>query len=124
MAMIESIEIVRTSTTLSLAPSIEIGASNSGSGTNIGFIVIRTKRPETTEGVISAYVEKANAQPVANGESLYAGTRFGDLSGLNGYIGGMVSRFDRPSRDSWFDGSKADSGMITGWMLPFSWRAL
>lgn len=114
MAMIESIEIVRTSTTLSLAPSIEIGASNSGSGTNIGFIVIRTKRPETTEGVISAYVEKANAQPVANGESLYAGTRFGDLSGLNGYIGGMVSRFDRPSRDSWFDGSKADSGMITG----------
>ncbi len=114
MIAIESIEIVRTSTALSLAPSIDIGASNSGSGVNIGFIVIRTKRPAATEAMLSAYIEQAGSHPVANGQSLYTGTRFGEMSGWNGYIGGMLSRYDRPSKDSWFDGSDADSGMING----------
>ena len=114
MIAIDSIEIVRTSTALSLAPSIDIGASNSGSGVNIGFIIIRTKHPKTTEGMISAYYEQAGSHPAANAQSLYAGTRFGDASEYGGYIGGMLSRYDRPSKDSWFDGSDADSGMVNG----------
>ena len=115
MSAIEEIQIIRGSTALYLAPSIGIGASNSGSGLNTGFIVIRTKQPKKTEGLISAYLEQAVSQPSANGESLFVGTRLGsDISGLTGYIGGLVSRYDRPSKDSWFDGSDARSGMITG----------
>ncbi|HZF69758.1 Plug domain-containing protein, partial [Sulfuricurvum sp.] len=41
MSAIEEIQIIRGSTALALAPSIGIGASNSGSGLNTGFIVIR-----------------------------------------------------------------------------------
>jgi iron complex outermembrane receptor protein len=112
---IEEIQIIRGSTALSLAPSIEIGASNSGSGQNIGFIVIRTKHPKKTEGLLTGYMEKAVSQPTANGESLYVGTRLGSTaSELSGYIGGVVSRYDRPSKDSWFDGSDTESGMISG----------
>jgi len=111
---IESIEIVRSSTALSLAPSIDIGASNSGSGLNIGFIVIRTKRPKATEGALHAFYEQAVAQPAANGQSLFVGTRLDEGSPYNSYFGGMISRFERPSKDSWFDGSRAQSGMVNG----------
>jgi len=115
MSAIEEIQVIRGSTALSLAPSIGIGASNSGSGLNTGFIVIRTKQPKKTEGMISAYGEKTESHPMANGESIFVGTRLGSTeSGLSGYIGGMVSRYDRPSQETWFDGSDAQSGMITG----------
>lgn len=114
MIAIEEIQIVRSSTALSLAPTIGIGASNSGSGVNIGFVIIRTKQPKETQGLISAFYEQAVNQPGANGQSIYAGTDFGDIHGVNGYIGGMISRFDRPSKDEWFDGSDAQSGMING----------
>ncbi|UFS62593.1 TonB-dependent receptor plug domain-containing protein [Sulfurimonas sp. HSL-3221] len=111
---IESIEIVRSSTALSLAPSIGIGASNSGSGLNIGFIVIRTKRPKTTEGLLHAYYEQAISQPAANGQDIYVGTRLDEGAPYNSYVGMMASRYDRPSKDSWFDGSRAVSGMVNG----------
>jgi len=115
LSAIEEIQIIRGSTALAIAPSIGIGASNSGSGLNTGFIVIRTKQPKKTEGLITGYLEHAVSQPGANGESLYVGTRLGSAaSGLNGYIGGLISRYDRPSKESWFDGSDADSGMISG----------
>lgn len=115
LSAIEEIQIIRGSTALAIAPSIGIGASNSGSGLNTGFIVIRTKQPKKTEGLITGYLEQAVSQPSANGESLYVGTRLGSaVSGLNGYIGGLISRYDRPSKESWFDGSDADSGMISG----------
>lgn len=111
---IEEIQIVRSATSLAIAPSINVGASNSGSGVNIGYIIIRTKQPEKTEGIISGFIEKAVDQPYANGESLYAGTRFGRPDSWNGYIGAMVSRFDRKSKESWFDGTNSDSGMLNG----------
>ncbi|MFA6629138.1 MAG: TonB-dependent receptor plug domain-containing protein [Sulfuricurvum sp.] len=115
MTAIEEIQIIRGSTALALAPSIGIGASNSGSGLNTGFIIIRTKQPKKTEGILTGYMEKAVSQPSANGQSIYAGTRLGSsASGLEGYIGGLVSRYDRPSKDEWFDGSDAESGMISG----------
>lgn len=114
MIAIEEIQIVRSSTALSLAPTIGLGASNSGSGNNIGFVIIRTKQPKKTEGIISAYLEKSESHPVANGQSAYVGTTFGNIDEVNGYIGGMASRYDRPSNDYWFDGSGADSGMING----------
>lgn len=115
MAAIEEIQIVRGSTALALAPSIEIGASNSGSGINTGFIVIRTKQPKETGGSISTYVEKANSQPTAHGQDVYLGTRFTSKNSSNGgYISAMASTYDRPSKDSWFDGSDADAGMING----------
>lgn len=114
MIAIEEIQIIRSSTALSLAPTIGIGASNSGSGTNIGFVIIRTKQPKQTEGIISAYIEKSESHPVANGQNIYIGTTFGDTDGLNGYVGAMGSRFDRPSNDDWFDGGSANSGMFNG----------
>lgn len=111
MTAIEEIQVVKNSTTLTLAPSIEIGASNSGSGTNIGFIIIRTKQPKKTEAVLSTFWEKAESHPSANGENIYAGTTF-NKNGFSGYIGGMLNRFDRPSREDWFDGNDGVSGMI------------
>lgn len=113
MVAIEEIQIVKNSTTLTLAPSIEIGASNSGSGTNIGFIIIRTKQPKKTEGILSTFLEKAESHPSANGQSVYLGTTF-NKNDISGYIGGMFNRFDRPSNDDWFDGSDGRSGMING----------
>ncbi|MDD3597990.1 TonB-dependent receptor plug domain-containing protein, partial [Sulfuricurvum sp.] len=77
MTAIEEIQIIRGSTALALAPSIGIGASNSGSGINTGFIIIRTKQPKKTEGILTGYMEKAVSQPSANGQSIYAGTRLG-----------------------------------------------
>lgn len=114
MIAIEEIQIIRSATSLSLAPSIGIGASNSGSGVNIGFVVIRTKQPKKTQGILSAFYEKAVSQEGANGQSLYAGTTFGDTAGLHGSIGGAISRFDRPSNDTWFDGSDGETGMVNG----------
>jgi iron complex outermembrane recepter protein len=115
MSAIEEIQVVRGSTALSLAPSIGIGASNSGSGINTGFVIIRTKQPKSTEGSISTYVEKANSQPTANGQDIYLGTRFTSKNSSDGgYISAMASRYNRPSKDTWFDGSDADAGMING----------
>ncbi|QOP41761.1 TonB-dependent receptor plug domain-containing protein [Sulfurimonas marina] len=111
---IEEIQIVRSATALSIAPSINVGASNSGSGVNIGYIIIRTKQPKKTEGILSAFFEKAVSQPYANGQSLYTGTRFGSSDSWNGYIGAMVSRFDRRSKETWFDGTESTSGMVNG----------
>jgi len=113
MAAIEEIQVVKSSTTLTLAPSIEIGASNSGSGTNIGFIIIRTKQPKKTEGTLSTYWEKAEGHPSANGQNIYLGTTF-SKNNISGYIGGMMNRFDKPSDNDWFDGNDGRSGMING----------
>ncbi|UFH58021.1 TonB-dependent receptor plug domain-containing protein [Sulfurovum mangrovi] len=111
---IEEIQIVRSATALSIAPSINVGASNSSSGVNIGYIIIRTKQPKKTEGIFSAFIEKAVSQPTANGQTLYAGTRFGESDSWNGYLGAMVSRFDRKSKSTWFDGTDSNSGMVNG----------
>lgn len=114
MSAIEEIQIVKSATSLSLAPSINVGASNSSSGVNIGYVIIRTKQPKKTEGFISAFVEKAVAQPYANGQTLYGGTRFGEKDSYNGYLSAMVSRFERRSKEEWFDGSDGDTGMVNG----------
>ncbi len=112
LVAIEEIQIVRTSTAITIAPAIDIGASNSGGGTSIGYIIIRTKHPKKTGGMLRAYYEQADAQPGADGEDLYMGATFGSANSLNGYVGGMVSRYNRPSREDWFDGSSAQAGMI------------
>jgi len=112
MVAIEEIQIVRSATALSIAPSINVGASNSGSGVNIGYVIIRTKQPKKTEGILSTFYEKALSQPEANGQSLYVGTRFGTRDSWSAYVGAMVSRFERKSKESWFDATDSESGMI------------
>ena len=114
MIAIEEIQIVRSATALSIAPSINVGASNSGAGVNIAYVIVRTKQPKKTEGVLSAFYEEAVSQPSAHGQNLYVGTRFGDTSSWNGYMGAMLSRFERKSKDTWFDGSDGESGMLNG----------
>lgn len=114
LAAIEQIEIVRGSTSLALGPSIPIGSSASGSGINTGFVIIRTRRPKGSEAEVSAFVEQAVEQPSASGENLYGGKQMGDPAALNSYVGGMVSSFDRPSKDTWFDGQNADAQMFVG----------
>lgn len=114
LAAIEQIEIMRGSTSLALGPTIPIGSSISGSGTNTGFVVIRTRQPKGTEAEISAFVEKADLNPTANGQSLYAGTQLGGNPGPGGYLAGMLSRKDAPSNDTRFDGQDADAQMAVG----------
>ncbi|MGD9159897.1 MAG: TonB-dependent receptor plug domain-containing protein [Desulfobacteraceae bacterium] len=110
---IEEMQIVRGSTSLTLGPAIPIGASNSGSGTVTGFIIIRTKQPEKAQAALSGSFEKhVGGHPTATNESLYMGTKMEKSSGVNGYIGVLGSKMDRPSQDSWFDGRGGDAGMV------------
>ncbi len=118
VAAIEEMQIVRGATSLTLGPSIPIGASNSGSGLNTGFIIIRTKQPKKTEAVLTASAEKATGgHPVETNESLYAGTRFGGEdqgeAPLKGYLAVLAAKMDRPSQDSWFDGRSSEGGMVS-----------
>lgn len=116
LAAIEQVQVVRGSTTLALGPSIPTGSSTSGSGINTGFVIIRTRQPKGIEAQVSAFVEKTESQPTANGQSLFAGVQLGRGDSLNGYAGGVLSRFDRPSKDTWFDGQDADAQMFVGGM--------
>ncbi|ACF44204.1 TonB-dependent receptor plug domain-containing protein [Pelodictyon phaeoclathratiforme] len=110
---IEEIQIVRGATSLALGPTRTPGQWGTTSGVNTGFIVIRTKHPQKTEGVVSAYTEKSGSLPFATGENLYAGTRFGTAaSSLRGYVAGGAAAYDRSSNDRWFDGQNGQSGMI------------
>ncbi|MDD2465887.1 MAG: TonB-dependent receptor plug domain-containing protein [Desulfobulbus sp.] len=120
VAAIEEMQIVRGSTALTLGPSIPIGASNSGSGLNTGFIIIRTKQPKKTEGVVTASAEKANGgHPIETNENVYVGTRFGEAKEggepgpVQGYLAGLATKMDRPSQDSWFDGRSNEGGLAS-----------
>jgi iron complex outermembrane recepter protein len=114
LAAIEQIQIMRGSTSLALGPTIPIGSSNSGSGITTGFVIIRTRQPKGTEAEFSAFAEQAVDQPTASGQSVYIGTRTKQDAPVNGYIAGMASTRDTPSKNSWFDGSDADAHMLTG----------
>ena len=120
VAAIEEMQVVRGATALTLGPSIPVGASNSGSGLNTGFVIIRTKQPQKTEGTLTASAEKAEGgHPIETSENLYVGTRFGiakegePVSPLQGYLAGLVSNMDRPSQESWFDGRSNTGGMAS-----------
>ncbi len=110
---IEEIQIVRGATSLALGPTRTPGQWGTTSGVNTGFVVIRTKHPQKTEGVVSAYTEKSGSLPFATGENLYVGSRFGSAaSSMSGYLAGGVAAYDRSSNDTWFDGQNGQSGMI------------
>ena len=110
MNAIEEIQIVRGSSSLTLGPSINIGSSNSGSGLNVGYIIIKTKQPEKTEAILSGSLEKGEGQPVSNKESLYLGTKI-NTDDASVFVGGLVAGKNQPSNDSWFDGQTAESKM-------------
>lgn len=114
LAAIEQVQIVRGSTSVALGPAIPAGPSNSGSGLNTGFVIIRTRQPVGTEGEVSTFVEKGDSQPTANGQSLYAGTQIGKSDAASGYVGGVVAHRDVPSKETWFDGQNADAQMFVG----------
>lgn len=115
LSAIEQLQIVRGSTSLTLGPTIPIGASSSGSGLNTGYIIIRTKQPKKTEVVLSADVEYAEGgHPLATKESLYVGTLFEVSPALDGYFGVLGAKMDRPSKDNWFDGRTGEGGMLNG----------
>jgi outer membrane cobalamin receptor len=112
LSAIEEMQIVRGATSLSLGPTIPIGASNSGSGLNTGFIIIRTKQPQKTQAVLTGSAEQSKGgHPLATNVSLYAGTRVGAASSVDGYLGAVAFKMDRPSQDSWFDGRSGEGGM-------------
>ena len=48
---------------------------------------------------------------MAYNTSLYAGTRFDGPSSTKGYVGGLASKMDRSSQDTWFDGHDSTGGM-------------
>lgn len=110
MNAIEEIQIVRGSSSLTLGPSINIGSSNSGSGVNVGYIIIKTKQPKKTEAILQGSVEKTESFPAANKESLYVGTRIDNEEG-SAFVGGLVSGMHRDSTDRYFDGQTADARM-------------
>lgn len=111
MNAIAEVQIVRGSSSLALGPSINIGSSNSGSGLNVGYIIIKTKQPEKTEAILQGSLEKSESHPYAYKESLYLGTRYDDQDGSSAYLGGMVAGQNKPSEDVWFDGQNAESKM-------------
>lgn len=110
MNAIEEIQIVRGSSSLTLGPSINIGSSTSGSGLNVGYIIIKTKQPEKTEAILSGTVEKTEGIPATNKESLYLGTRIVN-DDSSAFVGGMWSGLDKRTEDAWFDGQTADVKM-------------
>ncbi len=113
VSSIEQLQIMRGATALTLGPTINIGASNSGSGLNTGFIIIRTKQPQETQAIVAASIEKSKGgHPAAMTEDLYLGAHFGDQDNKQGYVGGMLANMDRPSQDDWFDGRSGTGGML------------
>jgi iron complex outermembrane receptor protein len=112
VASIEELKVVRGATSLTLGPTIPIGASSSGSGINTGFIIIRTRQPEKTEGTLRTSIEKAvGGHPVGYSADLYAGTRMKNEAGTQAYVGVLGSKMDRSSQDTWFDGQESYGGM-------------
>ena len=112
ISAIEQMQVVRGSTSLTLGPSIPIGASNSGSGLNTGYIIIRTKQPQKTTTVLTGSAEQSKGgHPVATNVSLYAGTRIESSARAGGYIGALVAKMDRPSKTAWFDGRSSEGAM-------------
>jgi iron complex outermembrane receptor protein len=109
---IEEMQVVRDSTALTLGPTVNIGASGSGDGLNTGYIIIKTKQPKKDEIIGTVQVEKADAQPFANNESLILGKRL-NYKDAKGYLGALGSRLDRPSKPEWFDGQNAEAGILT-----------
>ncbi|MDD3343063.1 MAG: TonB-dependent receptor plug domain-containing protein [Sulfurospirillaceae bacterium] len=110
MSVIEEIQIVRGASSLTLGPSINIGSSNSGSGLNVGYIIIKTKQPEKTEASISGTLEKSESQPYTNKENIYLGTRI-KSDDASFFVGGLVAGLNQPSNNNWFDGQTAESKM-------------
>ncbi len=112
---IEEIQVVRGSTTLSLGPTIPVGSGNTGSGLNTGFVIIRTKHPQKTEGEVVSWAEKSLSLPTANGQTVYAGTKLGKQDAFtSGYLAAGLSRYDRPSNDTWFDAQNGQSLLLNG----------
>ncbi|MBU1172453.1 MAG: TonB-dependent receptor plug domain-containing protein [Proteobacteria bacterium] len=112
LAAIEELQVIRGSTSLTLGPSIPIGASGSGSGLNTGYIIIRTKRSQKTEASLTASAEQGTGgHPTATNVSVYAGTHIEASSLVDGYIGGLLATMDRPGKDTWFDGQSSEGGM-------------
>lgn len=112
VASIEELKIVRGATSLTLGPTIPIGSSGSGSGVNAGFIIIRTRQPEKTEGTLRASVEKSiGGHPVGYSTDLFVGTRMKNQDGAEAYVSALASKMDRPSQDTWFDGQESHGGM-------------
>ena len=114
LAAIEEFKIVRDSTALTLGPLVGIGASGGGDGLTTGFIIIRTKQPQGNEVSLAVSDEKSPGQPSSHKESVFAGRRIGapvGKDGLNGYIAGFLSDFNRPSLDTWFDGQNGHAQM-------------
>nr|WP_319495581.1 TonB-dependent receptor [uncultured Desulfobacter sp.] len=112
VASIEELKVVRGATSLTLGPTIPIGASSSGSGINTGFIIIRTRQPEKTEGTLRTSVEKSvGGHPVGYSADLYVGTRMKNEAGTEAYVGVLGSKMDRSSQDTWFDGQESYGGM-------------
>lgn len=108
---IEELKVVRGATSLTLGPTIPIGASSSGSGINTGFIIIRTRQSEKTQGTLRTSIEKAvGGHPVGYSADLYVGTRMENESGTEAYVGALGSKMDRSSQDTWFDGQESYGG--------------
>ncbi len=118
VSAIEQLQVVRGATSLTLGPSINIGAANSGSDLNTGFIIIRTKQPQKTQAILSGSVEKfKGGHPAASSESVYLGIHIGeDENRPSGYLGWMLNNMDRPSKSSWFDGRSGTGGMVNSGM--------
>lgn len=94
---IEQMEVIRGSSSLTLAPMV--GFSNPSGSPTDGFIIIRTKRSQRSNGSARVAFE-SNATPAAN---VLAGTTFGKprTTGARslGYLSGTVSYLDTAGPD-------------------------
>lgn len=103
MDAIESVRIVRDSTSLTLGPLIDLGTPLSGP--NQGFVVITTKKGSRTEGGIVAEYGTLHS-----GEfQLYHGNKIGNF---NYRMTGTISGSD--GRSGWNTNQKAQSVLLNG----------
>jgi hypothetical protein len=101
VSVIEQVEVVRDSTALTLGPMVDFGRPSGAP--NDGFIIIRTRRPMTTEATHIARVESFDTK-LAN---VYAGT-----AREHGYVSGFYQHFETEGRANEYMAKDSDSGMV------------
>ncbi|MDR2033245.1 MAG: TonB-dependent receptor plug domain-containing protein [Helicobacteraceae bacterium] len=124
VSFIEEVQVVRGASAINLAPLISASSMSGGAsgqpqvgsigGVAVGYVIIRTKRPDKTQTVVRAAGESyKRGGDLAHNESLYTGTPFEIAEGVSGYAAAAISGYNRPSKESWFDGQSGWSEMAT-----------
>ncbi|MDR2152582.1 MAG: TonB-dependent receptor plug domain-containing protein [Helicobacteraceae bacterium] len=124
VSFIEELQVIRGASAINIAPLIAASSMSGGAsgqpqvgavgGVAVGYVLIRTKRPDQTSTTVRAAVEAfKRGGDLAHNESVYSGTTFEIAEGVKGYAAAALSGYNRPSEEKWFDGQSGWSEMAT-----------